>query len=292
MGDTLLKAIFINIEPFRSTLLRILRPFDIAKLLVAINCSLDDWERKRHMDVIDDIVEDNQDLTVMKKLGVTLQIFGSDLALLQQRLRDPRNYLARFGDRNSFHVFAVATGLDMDHKSTLVREFRSKDEHHLVPEDMNVGELQESFNPEVSTGILVLSKWILCAPYLSHSLSNSVPGWVPVFNSRPGVNVRAYISTFNGCNSRILHMDRMLISRVFGYECQKEILRNLSNLKTTSITINEARTETREITACLTMDYVRSILLPPLSSSEASGPRLVVVNSIYPLSSAITLPLS
>lgn len=286
----LLSSVFIVIEPFRSTLLSMLRPFDIAKLLAATGCSLDPWEQQRHMDVVDDIVEDNRDITLLKRLGITMRLFGSDLGLLQQRLLDPCSYLARFADRDIFHIFVVATGLDMDRNTTFVREFRAKDEHHLEPEDMKTDELQKYFNPYISTGIIALSKWILCAPYLSGSLSNSIPGWFPVFNARPGINLRAYISTFAGRNSQILYMNRILTSRLFGYSDENEILMNLSTLKVTCITLNETKRETTELTGDLTLNYVRNILLAPPSGTRSR--RMVVVNAIHPLNSAITLGLS
>lgn len=285
-GNCLLSPVFVNVTPFRATLLSMLRPFDIAKLLVAIDCGLSEWERERHMDVLDDIIEDNQDITIMKKLGITVRLFGSDLSLLQRRLWDPCSYLVEFCERRSFHVFVVATARQEDDATTFVYDFRVKGDRHLVPEDMNINELQESFHPEVSTGIVVLSRWMLCAPYLSGSLSNSIPGWIPVFNARPFVNIHAYISTFNGCNSRILHMNRTLIGWVFGYE-KNDILLNLSNLTVQCITIDKEERVTEMLLGRLVLNYIQNILLSP----NFNGSRMVVVNSIPPLGSAITLGL-
>lgn len=290
MTSTLLENIFINVEPFRATLLTMLQPFDIAKLLAAINCGLSKWEQKRHMDILDDIVEDSADIALMTKLGMTIRLFGSDLNLLKRRIRDPCGYLEEFRHDRSFHVFVVATShVPHGQSPRLIQDFRPEQERNIAPEDMNMSDLHQNFDSHVTTGVAVISKWILCAPYLSGSLPSSLPGWIPVFNSRPGVNVRAFISSFSGRNSRILRMDRALISRVFGFRNKTDILSNLTHLKTPCITLHEEQRQSGELQGRLTLNYTRDVLLAQSGLRGKGKTKIVVVNSVHPLNSAITL---
>src|SRR3954467_6081908 len=130
------------------------------------------------------------------------------------------------------YIFVVASRLNADGSPVLLQDFRPDAEQDMVPDDMSKSELAQNFSQQTAAAIDTLSQWILCAPYLSGSLPNALPGWIPVFNSRPDVHIRAYISTFNGCNSRLLHMDRLLIQRVFGFDNSKDLLSNVSQLVT------------------------------------------------------------
>ena len=53
-----LASVFTNIEPFRSSILRMLLPIEIARLLAAIDCNVTKWERETHMDVLHEIFQD------------------------------------------------------------------------------------------------------------------------------------------------------------------------------------------------------------------------------------------
>ncbi|KAF2194725.1 hypothetical protein K469DRAFT_725935 [Zopfia rhizophila CBS 207.26] len=224
MPTSTFQHLFTSVEPFRSTLLTMLVPFDIAKLIIASNRELSSWERKRHMDVLDDIFQDSSEIDLMKKIGMEVRIFGSDLDVLEERLKDPCAYLEKFTKDHRFHVFVVAIGRpqDSDTTSTLLQDFRHKSQQHLVPDEMSTSQIAQRFPPTVSESISILSKWILCAPNLLGSLSDCIPGWILVCNARENVCVHSYISTFNNCNSRILRMNRVLMRQVFGFKTEND----------------------------------------------------------------------
>jgi len=289
----MLRNIFNHVEPFRSTLLRMLSPFDIAKFLEAAESELTPWERKTHMNILDDIFKDNAHIPLMRKLGMEVKIFGFDLEIMEQRLHNPQEYLNKFGTHFSFNVFVVVTSQlsDVDSTPTLLHDFRHKSERHLGPEDMSVDELALHFTAETAGAISILSKWILCAPYLSESLPNAIPGWIPVFNSRPDVNLRAYISTFNGCNSRLLHMDRALMRKVFGFDNNNEFLLNISRLVTTCMILDPKGERSQRLLGRLTMNSITEVYVNAELSAETGCRDLLVVNGVYPGNTAITLEL-
>lgn len=192
MSYSALANLFTYIHPFRSTLLKILPPFDIAKLSVTIDCELSTWEREQYMDVLDDILEDNHDLALMEKWSLSVRIFGSDLNVIERRLRDPRGYLAKFGRDYPLYIFFIVTS-GTEHGDRLLQDFHQPIDSDAVSDEMDINETSQSFTPAAATSIATLSKWILCAPHLLGSLSIRIPGWVPVFNSRECVNIRAYI---------------------------------------------------------------------------------------------------
>ena len=137
------------------------------------------------MDLFGDVFEDNSDIALMKKLGMTIRVFGRDLDVMEDRLRDPLGHAEKFGDQKSFHIFVVvSTPLSgTNTTSVLLRDFRPEALRNTMPEDMTGVELVNNYSATVSFNVATLTKWILCAPYLSGSLSGAIPGWIPVFNA-------------------------------------------------------------------------------------------------------------
>jgi hypothetical protein len=86
-------TLFLCIEPFKATLLSCLAPFDIAKLLAAIRYEPTSWERKTHMNILDDVFEDAAVFKLMIRRGLTVRIIGADVETLRMRLHYPCSYL-------------------------------------------------------------------------------------------------------------------------------------------------------------------------------------------------------
>ena len=57
-----LRITFMNISPFRRSLISRLRPYDITKLVVALGCDLTKAKRKLYLDIVDDIFPDRSEL--------------------------------------------------------------------------------------------------------------------------------------------------------------------------------------------------------------------------------------
>ena len=283
-GPMDLTKIFCDVGPVRCLLLSMLRPFDIANLLSAIQCEVSCWERQRHMDVIDDILQDSRDISVMKDLGMTVRIFGSDIAILERRLRHPLEFQNSSTNR-PFYVFVVVTS---PNTTALFHDFRRTGQQHLAPEDKTIEELDQDLGINVSREIATLSRWILCAPYLSGSLSSAVPGWIPVSNACKDINVRAFISSFDRLDSRLLYMNRDLTSAMFGLH-SINILSRLDRLKARCITIRRERRKRRNLRGSLTLSYLND--LADMESTNAEKEGFMIVNAIWPLSSAVTLQL-
>jgi hypothetical protein len=73
---------FICIELFKATLLSCLALFNITKLLATVRYKLTPWERKTHMNVLDNVFKD---ATVFKRIircGLTVRIIGADVGTL------------------------------------------------------------------------------------------------------------------------------------------------------------------------------------------------------------------
>ena len=119
--------------------------------------------------------------------------------------------------------------------------------------------LANSYSSTVAFSITTLAKWILCAPYLSGSLSNAVLGWILLFNARERVNVRVYMLIFSSYDSQILYMDQILLGRVFGCKDRHELLLKLDYLAARCIIINLEGTRTEYLKAKLTLNALPDI---------------------------------
>jgi hypothetical protein len=238
------------------------------------------------MDIIDDIFEDSNDIRIMEDQGMTIRIFGSDLDIMERRLQHPSSFWMRSDIHRPFRVFVVVTG--QDQTAALLQDFRFGMDRNRAPEDNTVQELNRHFGNSMSGNITRLSNWILCAPYLSGSIPSRVPGWIPVSNACNNINVRAYMSTFKAADSRILYMNRDLMSAVFGCH-HVNILSHLGSLSTTCITLGQNRREKKQLPGWFTLSYLND--LHSLESANRERDAFTIVNSVHPLSSAITLRL-
>jgi hypothetical protein len=281
--------LFTCILPFRDMLLSVLTPFDIAKLLEAIQYTLPPWERERHMDVLDDVFEDSSIIHRMARLGLTVRIFGADLEAMQKRLSHPFDHLASGADDRIFQIFVLVAD-NRGGSSKLVRDYRPKLEQDDVPSDMTPAQLASAFGTSTADEIVSLSPWILCAPYLCGSLP-SAPGWIPVFNSRPDVNVRAYVTNFADSDDHIIHMDRYLMCKLFGYHDSRDLLLHLPCLLTPCLKLEERARCIEHLTGKLTMDVLRNIFAASDRDRQAEDRKYVVVHAAYPTNSSITLAL-
>jgi hypothetical protein len=61
--------LFTCIQPFRRTLLFMLAPSDISRLLTATRCTVTATERGSHMNVLDDIFKDSSVITAVSSTG-------------------------------------------------------------------------------------------------------------------------------------------------------------------------------------------------------------------------------
>jgi hypothetical protein len=293
MTGTGLSTLFTFITPFRDKLLSMLVPYDISKLLTALGYVLSPWEKRTFLDVMDDIFEDSSIIHKMVALGMTVRIFGADLETLQIRLNSPRDYLKSCPDRQSFHIFVLVTNSrsKTDERPVLVRDYRLWTDQDGVPLDMDLAELHEAFDSSTADEIASLSQWILCAPYLSGTLPSAAPGWVPVFNSRPHVNVRAFITTFADTDGRILHMSRDLMRQVFGYHDNGSLLFNLPHLSTACIKLKGPERYAQKLPGKLTMNMLHNVLVAASQDRETRNDKFIIVNVAHPLNSCITLSL-
>jgi hypothetical protein len=292
MATTNLDTLFTYVFPFRDTLLSMLAPSEISKLFAALQCDPLPHEREKYLDVLDDIFEDSGVIHAMAKLGLTVRIFGADLEKLQARLDNPCAYSEPSVDERPFHIFVLVadSGNGPDHLATLVRDYRPETERGVIPHDMSLAELHIAFDPSTADEIANLSQWILSAPYLSGTLPVK-SGWIPVFNSRLHVNVRAYISSFDDWNDRILHMDRGLMCQMFGYHDNRSLLYNLPSLSTVCIKLRGDQRCVQNLYGKLTMNILHHIMAASDHDRGSEKRKFVVVNTAYPLNSSITLTL-
>jgi hypothetical protein len=291
MSNTDLNYLFTSILPFRGILLSILAPFEISNLLEALQCDLSPWEKGRFLDVLDDIFEDSRVIYSMAKLGMTIRIFGADLQTLQARLCKPSAYFASSAYGRSLHIFVLVVDhrCGSDQLSTLVRDYRPEADQGKVPIDMGLEQLRDAFDAPIAEEIANLSQWILCAPYLSGTLPGK-PGWIPVFNSRPRINVRAYISAFNNWDERILHMDRISMRRAFGYDDNFNFISNLSSLSTLCLKLEGAQRSIQSLPGKLTMNALHDVYATS-DKEQGEDEKFVVVNTIHTSNSSIILTL-
>lgn len=281
---------FTYILPFRETLLSMLCPFDISKLVSAIESDLSSTEETNHLDVLDDIFEDSGVIHLMARLGLTIRIFGADIETLRTRVLQPAEFLAVSPVDRPFQVFVLVTDENKD-DSTLCRDYRSRADRDTEPVDKSFVELCHAFGTSKANEIKLLSHWILCAPYLSGTMPGSIPGWIPVFNSRPHINVRAYIAPFHDRHNCILHMGRPNMQQVFGYNNNSDLLYNLPNLSTVCLKfVGSQRIDVR-IPGKLTMNFLHNVLAAADMNRENRPLKYVVVNTAHPLNTSVTLDL-
>lgn len=292
--SNMLKYLFTSIEPFRCALLCMLAPFEIAKLLDAMNCEVTDWERKTHMDILDDIFDDSTVITTMRRLDMTVRLFGADLEILERRLLEPRAELTQGTSERPLNVFVLASHRSNHHENptSLLREYELLSREENFPVDMSFAELQDAFGTETAAEISRLSYWILCSPSLSGRVPGNTPGWFPVFNARPFVNVRAFISSFEWCNGRILQMDRISMRNVFGYLDNDTLLTNISDLSTVCLKLQKDTVSRQHIKGKITTNILHNVLAAAYESKSTDIDTYTVVNVIHPLNSSITLSLN
>lgn len=101
-----LRKVFMDISPFRRTLLGMLRPYDIAKLAASLACELTKAEKRAYMDVTDDIFPDRSELDRIQDKGCCIHIFGADLAKLRLRLQRPLYYERQVGHIR-LHIYVL-----------------------------------------------------------------------------------------------------------------------------------------------------------------------------------------
>lgn len=194
-----------------------LAPFDIAKLLEATRSTLSHWERGRHMDVIDDIFSDTSQLS----RDGPLRIFGSDLSLMEQRIKNPCQFLKEYGAEYNFHIFIVGYHEPKVQPHSI--RFRSTSSPSYAPHTYPLWNMPQSFT------------------------------WNPYFKSRPNVSIRSY---FADPNCPVLYISRPLISRVFGYQDPRAILLNLSDLFTPCMLLKNGMREVSRKKGELTMGFI------------------------------------
>ncbi|KAF2022701.1 hypothetical protein EK21DRAFT_119479 [Setomelanomma holmii] len=84
-----------------------LRPFDIAKFLTAVDCEISEEEREVHMAPILDLIDDTAPLERLIAASVRVFFLGNDLRLLIERLRDPSRYLESYATNHTLNVLAI-----------------------------------------------------------------------------------------------------------------------------------------------------------------------------------------
>ncbi|KAF2023172.1 hypothetical protein EK21DRAFT_95133 [Setomelanomma holmii] len=290
MRKTTLTYMFTNLSPCREILLSMLCPFDISKLVLAIGSDLSPSEKKNHLDVLDDIFEESGVIRLMARLGLTIRIFGADINTLRKRVLQPAEFLARSPVDRPFQVFVLVTDENKDN-ATLCRDYRSRADIDSEPVDKSFAELCHAFGTSKADEIKMLSHWMLCAPYLAGTMPISIPGWIPVFNSRPHINVRAYIAPFHDRHNCILHMGRTNMQQVFGYNNNSELLYNLQNLSTVCLNFVGFQRIEVDISGKLTMNFLHNVLAATDMNRENRPLKYVVVNTAHPLNTSITLNL-
>ncbi|KAH7067037.1 hypothetical protein FB567DRAFT_555805 [Paraphoma chrysanthemicola] len=134
--SSLLRSTFRLAPRFRGTLLSMLRPFDIAKLLLAMDQAVSEDEREVHMDPILDLLVDPAPLAVLRAAGARVIFIGKDLELLFDRLRHPARYLEQHGDSHVLN-FLVAAFQDPEEGDGPMDKFWFDPNSYMgVPEDL------------------------------------------------------------------------------------------------------------------------------------------------------------
>ncbi|PVH94212.1 hypothetical protein DM02DRAFT_633897 [Periconia macrospinosa] len=289
MANNSLLYIFECVRPVRTVLLQMLRPFEISSLLLATGCQLS-REEIVYMNYLDDVFEDTEELHRLTGLGLRVLLFGSDLRLLQERLEDPNEHLQTYGKDYEFHIFAIvftASYLDDDETATLYKCLRPHTATKEDPDDMTLNELSENLLPTMAKDVQMLSKWILCSPYVAGTRP-LLPGWIPYLNTRKNINVRAYIST-DAPKTMLFHMDRLLISRVFGIRDGRQLLGEVDNLRTHCHLLGKDNGVNRELSGDLVVDFISAII--NIEEDIEGGKWFAVVHNLYSSNAAIVLRL-
>jgi hypothetical protein len=287
-------TLFICIEPFKATLLSCLAPFDIAKLLAAIRYEPTPWERKTHMNVLDDIFEDAAVFKLMIRRGLTVRIIGADVETLRMRLHYPCSYLASTVGRLSiFHIFVVVADQESGgQRETLFRDYRDSAEKESLPVDLSHQELRTMFDNATGDEIAKLSRWILCAPHLMGTMSSKAPGWIPIFSARPHFNVRAYMSTFNNRESRLLHIDRNLMTHLLGnHNKHTSLLCGIPNLMACCLKMAAEQTIYQQLPANLTMNALHKVYAAEFEKRRTGMETLTMVHTMHSVDSCIAIRL-
>ncbi|KAF2439134.1 hypothetical protein P171DRAFT_448625 [Karstenula rhodostoma CBS 690.94] len=275
-----LATVFRFFEPFRDNILRMLLPSEISTLLSVLNTTVSEWERSKHMDIMYEIFQDIGELSRIQDLGLTIRIFGSDLHLLDMKIRDPERII---GNHRKFSIFVLISGHSEDGFPTLNKDFRST----LGNADAKglSTDFYQHLPGKIADDITLLSRWMLCTPHPTGSLPGMVPGWIPMFNTHGHISLRTYISDYNGYKSRILHMDRTLTKRMFGHQ---NLLAHVSSLEAVCYLLEGNTRRKLHVTGRTTLNTLRDVYIP---SQEVNSGGYVIVNSIQPLNSAIILHL-
>ncbi|OAL07196.1 hypothetical protein IQ06DRAFT_299842 [Phaeosphaeriaceae sp. SRC1lsM3a] len=292
MAGTDFVYVFTCIAPFRSMLLSMLAPFDISKLRDAFQCTITPWEQEKYMDLLDDVFEDSSIIHKIVRLGMTVRIFGADLEAMETRLSHPLGALKSCADGRIFQIFVLVADDrgPSGRSSRLVRDYRPESERDDIPSDMTPAQLASVLGTSTADEIISLSRWILCVPYLCGSLP-SKPGWLPIFNSRPDVNVRAYVTNFADSDDHIIHMERPLMCKLFGYNDSRALLLHLPSLSTLCMKLEEGGRHIEHLSGKLTMNVLHNVFAASDRSREAESRNFVVVHAAYPTNSSITLSL-
>ncbi len=283
-----IQDLFVRIEPFRSTVLSLLCPFEISTFLQATRCHLSEWERNRYLDILDDIFEDSAIITQMVAAGMTVRIVGSDVARLQIRLTDPSTYYASAAQDFYFFVLVSDSSRDSESQSTLIRDYRQEPEYGFVPDDLSFTELQSRFDVSVAQQIAAFSRWILCAPYLAGTMPNNLPGWIPLLSTRPHMHVRTYISTYNDCNAKILYMDQDLTNKLFGLRREENLFGKLSDLHTCCIKLQGSDIVMQQLRGNVIISFLSDLLEECQRKGEL---QFVIAHTMYSANCSIAVEL-
>ena len=253
----------------------------------AVQCKLSQWEQKTYLQLIDDIFEDSSVISRMASAGLTVRILGSDIKKLRDRLRNPKFRTPVCVQH--FYLFVVVSDSNGSNgHPTLVRDYRESPEHGFVPDDLDLTELHARFDTSIAEQIAEFSRWVLCAPYLAGTMPNHLPGWIPLLNTLPHVHVRTYISTYNDCNGRILHMDRNLTKQLFGLEANRNLLLNLSSLETEFLKFDRSGESTGQLYSNFVIGLLHNLLEEPQRQKNMD---FIITHTLHSSSCCITVKL-
>ena len=101
-------TVLFNITDVRRSILRNLRPYDIARFLAATGCQITEKEREKFMNLVDDIFLDSDEIKILLDAGVKIILLGHQLHLLHDRLRDAKDFTRRYGNSFTIDLIAVA----------------------------------------------------------------------------------------------------------------------------------------------------------------------------------------
>jgi hypothetical protein len=186
------------------------------------------------------------------------------------------------------HLFILVKDV-IDRLTTLVRDYQSNKEQGFVPNNMCLTQLQNTFGDDIAHQVSSFSPFILCAPYLAGSMPNAVPGWIPMFNTRPFVNVRAYISTYNDCNGRLLLMNRTLMGRVFGHEKPETPFLSISDSPVPCYRYHMRGMCVEQLNGELSLNALHDVIVVAMQEPRRPDDDYMIVNTLHPLNASITL---